>query len=80
MPVKQKVSAVLEENISTIQQIFGQDKTVKSHRFQPLAVGGLRCCIFFVDGMVDSIRINESMIQPINTLSAGPGDGADPAL
>ena len=71
--MKQKVSAVLEENISTIQQIFGQDKTVKSHRFQPLAVGGLRCCIFFVDGMVDSIRINESRIMSTGLISLTKG-------
>ena len=76
--MKQTVSAVLEENISNIQQLFGQDKTVKSHRFQPLAVGGLRCCIFFVDGMVDSIRINESIIQPICTLALPPAEGTAP--
>lgn len=73
--MEQKVSAVLEENISCFQQLFGQDKTVKYHRFQPLVVGGLRCCIFFVDGMVDSIRINESIIQPICTLAVGPAEG-----
>ena len=75
MPLEQKVSAVLEENIAYLQQTFGQDKTVKQHRFQPLAVGGLCCCIFFVDGMVDSIRINESIIQPVCTLEAAPGEG-----
>ena len=73
--MEQKVSAVLEENIAYLQQTFGQDKTVKQHRFQPLAVGGLCCCIYFVDGMVDSIRINESIIQPVCTLEAAPGEG-----
>ncbi len=68
--MEQTVSPVLEENIITLNRLFGQDRTVKSHRFQPQAVNGLRCCIFFIDGMVDSIRINESIIQPICTLTA----------
>ena len=78
--MEKKVSPILEENIAYMKEIFGQDKTLKMHRFQPAAIDGLRCCIFFIDGLVDSIRINESMIQPINTLSAGPADGVDPAL
>ena len=76
--MKRTVSAVLEENIAYMQQTFGQDKTVKNHRFQPLAVSGLGCCIYFVDGMVDSIRINESIIQPICTLASGPPEGVLP--
>ena len=76
--MSQLVSAALDENITHIQQIFGLDKTVKCHRFQPLSVSGLRCCIFFVDGMVDSVRINESIIQPICTLASGPAAGVCP--
>lgn len=76
--MERMVSTVLEENIAYLQQTFGQDKTVKHHCFQPLFVSGLRCCIFFVDGMVDSIRINESIIQPICTLDAPPGEGSAP--
>ena len=70
--MQETVSSVLEENIAAIKQILGEDKTVKLHRFQPLAVAGIRCCIVFVDGMVDSIRINESIIQPISTLMTTP--------
>lgn len=73
--MEKKVSPVLEENITEIKAIFGQDKTLKMHRFQPLSIGGIRCCIFFVDGMVDSIRINESIIQPIGTLCSRPAEG-----
>ncbi len=68
--MEKNVSPILEENIAEFQQLFGADPTVKSHRFQPQSATGLRCCIFFVDGMVDSIRINESIIQPICTLTA----------
>ena len=69
------ISSVLEENIASVKRLLGDDKTVKLHRFQPLAVGGIRCCLFFVDGMVDSVRINECIIQPISTLSTGPAEG-----
>lgn len=75
--MEKNVSSVLEENIAYIRQIFGQDKTLKEHRFQPSAVGGIRCCIFFIDGMVDSIRINESIIQPVSTLAVPPAEGVD---
>ncbi len=70
--MQDRVSAVLEENIKAIHQLFGQDRTVKQHRFQPQAFPGPRCCIFFVDGMVDSMRINESIIQPICGLGCSP--------
>ena len=69
------ISSVLEENIILVKALFGEDKTVKLHRLQPQAVGGIRCCLVFVDGMVDSIRINECMIQPISTLHAPPPAG-----
>jgi len=77
--MEKKVSPVLEENIAYIQQIFGQDKTLKIHRFQPITVSEIRCCIFFIDGMVDSIRINESIIQPVNTLEVSPSEDVDRA-
>ena len=73
--MQENVSTVLEENITAIKTLLGDDKTVKQHRFQPIAVGGIRCCLFFVDGMVDSIRINESIIQPISTLASAPTEG-----
>ena len=68
------VSSILEENLQQIKQIFGTDASFKIHRFQPQTVGGIRCAICFLDGLVDSIRINESIIQPISTLAQGPTD------
>lgn len=73
--MQEKVSSILEENIAFIKTTFGDDKTVKLHRFQPQAVGGVRCCLVFVDGMVDSIRINESIIRPISMLRTVPAEG-----
>ena len=70
--MKKQVSVVLEENIQLIQKTFEQDLTLKIHWFQPLAISGIRCALCFIDGLVDSIRINESIIQPISTLSVYP--------
>ena len=69
------VSSVLEENLQQMKLLFGADATLKIHRFQPMAVSGIRCAICFLDGLVDSIRINESIIQPVSTLVQGPAKG-----
>lgn len=67
--MNKKISPCLEENISALQKLFGEDKSLKFRRFQPAAVAGFRCAIFFTDGMVDSMRINESIIEPVVTLT-----------
>jgi spore germination protein KA len=63
--MRKTVSPVLEENIESVQQVFKGDKTLKHHRFQPAAVSGFRCCMFFIDGMVDSTQVNEAIIEPL---------------
>ncbi len=73
----QKISSILEENIAYLTELFRNDPTVKHHRFQPIKAAGLRCCIFFVDGLVDSIRINESIIQPVSTLCVSVPENTD---
>ncbi|MBR5536337.1 MAG: spore germination protein [Clostridia bacterium] len=72
----EKVSSVLEENIARIRKLFGNDRTVKLHRLQPQAVADVRCCLVFVDGMVDSLRINQSITRPISLLREVPPRGA----
>lgn len=74
------VSPVLEENIACLEQLFGHDPTVKRRMVQPLAVSGLGCCLFFVDGMVDSACINESVIRPISLLRETPPPDTDPVV
>jgi len=76
--VKTSVSPCLEENLSFLKRQFEQDSSVKQRRFQPAAVSGLRCAICYVDGMVDSRRINESIIQPVVTHSAVMPEDSDP--
>ena len=56
-------STDLETNIRLMQAIFQGDNTFVVRR----AVGhkGLSCAVFFFDGMVNSIAINQSVIRPI---------------
>ncbi len=56
-------STDLEQNISLMQDLFQGDNTLIVRR----AVGrnGLFCAVFFFDGMVDSLVINQSIIRPI---------------
>ena len=73
--MEMKVSSMLEENLRQLKQLFGSDASFKIHRFQPQRVAGIRCAICFIDGLVDAIRINECIIQPISTLLQGPANG-----
>lgn len=56
-------SADLESNIQLMQSLFQGDNTFVTRR----AVGhaGLDCAVFFFDGMVNNIAINQSVIRPI---------------
>lgn len=56
-------STDLESNIRLMQSLFRGDNTFVTRR----AVGhnGLSCAVFFFDGMVNSIAINQSVIRPI---------------
>lgn len=56
-------STDLEQNILLMQNLFQGDDTLVIRR----AVGhnGLFCAVFFFDGMVDSLAINQSIIRPI---------------
>ena len=56
-------STDLERNIRLMQTIFQGDNTFVTRR----AVGhkGLSCAVFFFDGMVNNIAINQSVVRPI---------------
>lgn len=60
----QILSSSLEENINIIEDIFKNDSTVLSRKFSNHA-NNIKCCIFFMDGMVDASSINENIIRPI---------------
>ncbi len=57
----------LEKNVNAMNELLGKDKTVICHRFRPSdRLGSIfSCCVFCIDGMVDSSVINESIIRPV---------------
>lgn len=58
-----RFSAVLTQNVQRMQSIFQGDNTlVTRYAHSP---SGLRCAVFFFDGMVNGIAINQSVIRPI---------------
>ncbi|MBQ2865376.1 MAG: spore germination protein [Clostridia bacterium] len=65
----QKITSNIEENIKLMQQMLGDDKTVKLHRFRPAdkTCTNLECCLFFVDGMVNSPLVNDNIIRAVVT-------------
>ncbi|WP_324823857.1 spore germination protein [Sinanaerobacter sp. ZZT-01] len=61
----ENVSLSLDDNITKFHKIFGEDTTIKFRKFQNQKNPKIRCCILFVDGMIDNILINEHIIEPI---------------
>lgn len=53
----------LESNIRTMQSIFQGDNTLVVRRTQ--SASGLRCAVFFFDGMVNGLAINQSVVRPL---------------
>lgn len=72
--MQQKISEVLEENIAAFREMFGDDSTLIRRHFQPLRSKVPRCCLFCIDGMVDSALINDHIIRPVTLLEAKPAD------
>lgn len=68
LPIKdfenQILSCSLEENINTIKEIFKNDDTLLSRKFCN-HTNSIKCCVFFLDGMVDASSINDNIIAPI---------------
>lgn len=56
-------STDLESNVRLMQSIFRGDNTFVTRR--AVSRAGLSCAVFFFDGMVNNIAINQSVIRPI---------------
>ena len=56
-------TADLERNIRMMQELFRNDDTLIIRR--AIGQNGLRCVLFFFDGMVNSLAINQSLVRPI---------------
>ena len=56
-------STDLESNIRLMKAIFQGDNTFVTRR--AIGQNGLSCAVFFFDGMVNNIAINQSVVRPI---------------
>lgn len=79
---REEISSSLETNIREIGRRFGQDGTLLQRRFSPVKNkgGGLECCLYCIDGMVNSALINDNIIRPVVLLETPVPQGADPAI
>ncbi len=59
------ISINLEENIRKFHKIFGTDTTIKFRNFENQKNPKIKCCILFVDGMIDNVLVNQHIIEPI---------------
>lgn len=55
----------LEENINLLKEKFKNDGTVIFRRFQNRYQPNLKCCIVFIEGMIDFNHINRQIIEPV---------------
>jgi spore germination protein KA len=55
----------LDENISLFKNIFKNDETLIIRDFQNKRLKAAQCCIFYIDGMVNTEIVNENIIQPV---------------
>lgn len=55
----------LEKNISLFKGIFENDDTLIIREFQNKRLRAAKCCILYIDGMVNSDMITENIIKPI---------------
>ncbi len=55
----------LEENLEMFQEIFKKDKILRLRRFSSGKDGYIKCAVLFIDGMVNSQILNESIVRPL---------------
>lgn len=59
------LSSSLEENIELVKEIFKNDGTLVMREFENQRNPDIKCCLFFIDGMINNEIINENIIRPI---------------
>jgi len=60
-----KLSMTLEENVQLFRQLFTNDETLTIRFFENQQEPLIKCCILFIDGMIDEKIVDENIIQPI---------------
>jgi len=67
-----KLTASLEDNIKTVTEIFDGDDTVVKRQFKNKS--GLDFYLFYSDGLVNSLILNEHIMQPLLESHVKKGD------
>lgn len=62
---KNALVKALDKNISLFKNIFNNDETFIVREFQNKQLKAAKCCIIYIDGMVDTEICNANIIQPI---------------
>lgn len=58
-------SAELDTNIAFFKEIFKKDSVLRLKRVSGSGAYNCRCALFYVDGMVNSELLNESVVKPL---------------
>ncbi|MDF2524318.1 MAG: GerA spore germination protein [Clostridiales bacterium] len=61
----QALSILISSNIALFKEIFVNDDTLLIRHFENQQQPEIKCCIIFIDGMVNSEILNKNVIQPI---------------
>lgn len=63
--ISSTLSISLEENIQTFKKLFASDDTFIIRYFGNEKDNGIKCCILYIDGMIDTATINQDIIRPV---------------
>jgi len=64
---KAPLSKSLEENIDAMLAVFGEDNDFVVRKFEVSAMGGASAALFFIDGLVGSDCITQTVLRPLMT-------------
>lgn len=60
-----EIKPQLLENIKLVKKLFANDDTLITREFMNQNDNNIKCCAFFIDGMVNNKIVNENIIGPI---------------
>ena len=77
--ISKRLNKSLDDNVSQFKDVFTNDDTLIVRYFQNQHNTSVKCCIMFIDGMVNVDIINENLIKPIvkNTMLDKSGNILD---
>ncbi|MDF2989464.1 MAG: spore germination protein GerA family [Eubacterium sp.] len=73
---KGKLTKSLNENVELFKDIFSDDDTLTIRHMENQQNTAVKCCILFIDGMIDVAVVNDNIIQPVvqNSMLKSHGD------